>query len=287
MKNLVLSFAVVTLIGAAGVLAYAFWPPDHTEPLSPPTGADHRVPTPSTESPLTVLKGPQKGLRVLFVGNSHTFTHNVPELVTKISAASNVDRPLLSMSEAPGGYSFKMHAEGSRVDQLLGQVKWDLVVLQDQSAMPYQTRAQRNAETLPFARKLDEKIRDSGARTVLFMTWGYEADFLPMQQRSRQAYEDLGRELEADVVPVGLAWEKAFKSRPGLDLWMDGNHATMKGAYLAACTFFAAFYGKSPVGNPFTAGLDAADARFLQESALAAVPLQPGGLAAKTPGRVP
>src|SRR5262245_2898278 len=153
--------------------------------------------------------------------------------------------------------------------------------------MPNQTRAQRNEETLPFARKLNDRIRESGARTVLFMTWGYQAGFASMQPRATAAYQELAKELKTDLVPVGLAWDKALKARPDLDLWMDGNHATMKGAYLAACTFFAAFYGKSPVGNSFTAGLDAADARFLQESALAVVPIQPGGLAEKAPGRMP
>jgi hypothetical protein len=41
-------------------------------------------------------------------------------------------------------------------------------------------------------------------------------------------------------------------------------HPSLAGTYLAACTFYAALYGKSPVGNPYAADLDADTARFLQ-----------------------
>lgn len=239
------------------------------------------------KSPLDDFKGNKHGLRVLFVGNSHTVVNNVPELVTKLAKAANEDRPLMAFTEAPGGTSFKMHWDNGKVQKLLTEVKWDIVVLQDQSAMPNQTRAQRDQETLPFARKLNDKIKESGARTVLFMTWGYQHEFIPMQKRSRDAYQALAEDLKADLAPVGAAWEKALAARPNAGLFSaDGNHAEMKGSYLAACVFYAVFYGKSPVGNSFTADLNAADARFLQESAVAVVRLQPGGLAAMAPPRV-
>ena len=37
--------------------------------------------------------------------------------------------------------------------------------------------------------------------------------------------------------------------------------------YLAACTVYASLFQKSPVGLPYTAGLDVATARFLPEVA--------------------
>jgi hypothetical protein len=232
--------------------------------------------------------GTQKGLRVLFVGNSHTFTNDLPGLVAKLAKAANEERPLLAASEAPGGTSFQMHWNNGRVQQRLTEVKWDLVVLQDQSVMPNLTRSEFEEQTLPFARKLNEVITASGARTVLFMTWGYKHDFVAMQRRADAAYRELTNTLKADLVPVGSAWAKARATRANTELWSaDGNHADERGSYLAACCFYAAFYGKSPVGNSFTAGLSADEAKFLQETAVSAVELKPGGLAALAPGRVP
>lgn len=286
MKKLVPLLAILTVLLIAltitgvfaAVTAFVFW---READSGPAKNQSHAV-----KNPMADLRGPAKGLRVLFVGNSHVTTHDLPELVTKLAAAGNVDRPLMACSQAPGGTSFKMHWEQGQVQRLLDEVKWDLVVLQDQSAMPNFSRAERNRETLPYARKLDEKIKASGARTVLFMTWGYKDFFVPMQKQAQVAYQELADDLKADLVPVGAAWERAQQARPNLDLWsVDGNHADLKGAYLSACVFYTAFYGQSPVGNSFTAGLADADARFLQETAANVVPLHPGGFAAKAPGR--
>jgi len=127
MKKQIILLGSVALIGVAAIFVIAGLvegPPKQQSgtPISPAT--------------MEELTGSKKGLRVLFVGNSHVFTNNVPELVTKLSQADNVDRPLMTFAEAPGGTSFKMHWENGRVQKLLGEVKWDLVVLQDQSAMP-------------------------------------------------------------------------------------------------------------------------------------------------------
>jgi hypothetical protein len=41
----------------------------------------------------------------------------------------------------------------------------------------------------------------------------------------------------------------------------------MAGTYLASCVVFSALTGRSPVGNPYLAGLDDATAKMLQTAA--------------------
>jgi hypothetical protein len=54
-------------------------------------------------------------------------------------------------------------------------------------------------------------------------------------------------------------------------LWSwDGTHPSTAGSYLDACVFYAALTGRSPEGNPYTAGLDLGQARFLQQMAAGA-----------------
>jgi hypothetical protein len=70
------------------------------------------------------------------------------------------------------------------------------------------------------------------------------------------------------VIPAGLAFAKAIARRPELELYQpDKRHPTLAGTYLAACTTYAAVLKKSPVGNPYRAGLDAELAAFLQSVA--------------------
>jgi hypothetical protein len=47
----------------------------------------------------------------------------------------------------------------------------------------------------------------------------------------------------------------------------DKRHPSPAGSYLTAATIVASVYGVSPVGATFTAGLDPAVARHLQETA--------------------
>ena len=63
----------------------------------------------------------------------------------------------------------------------------------------------------------------------------------------------VGNEIGALIIPVGLAYQEAYRQRPGIKLQMgyDGSHPTVAGQYLAGAVVYGSLYGKSPVGNPY------------------------------------
>ena len=70
------------------------------------------------------------------------------------------------------------------------------------------------------------------------------------------------------MVPAGLAFARSVAARPDVNLYVaDKRHPSPAGSYLAACTVLASVFGVSPVGNTYTAGLDPAVARHLQQTA--------------------
>ena len=72
-----------------------------------------------------------------------------------------------------------------------------------------------------------------------------------MQEGLNQAYFSLAKALQADVAPVGTAWQWALREDPALELYMrDGSHPSPDGTYLAACVFYATLLDKNPVGLP-------------------------------------
>lgn len=81
----------------------------------------------------------------------------------------------------------------------------------------------------------------------------------------------VGNEVGALVIPVGLAFEEAYRRKPDLQLHKtyDGSHPNMFGTYLAACVVFASLYGKSPVGNAYDyfGAVDKDSAAYLQQVA--------------------
>jgi hypothetical protein len=175
---------------------------------------------------------------------------------------------------AASNWRLEKAAEDDGLDRLLLEVDWDIVVLQEHSRKLSFSPEYRRKETDPYARAI---IARSGARALLFMTWGYRGGddgnvpgdtYTAMQQRVAYNYRDLGEELGARVAPVGIAWALALQRRPGIDLWRrDGVHPSKRGSYLGACVFYAVLTGRDPTGNSFTAGIDTAEARFLQHVA--------------------
>ena len=115
-----------------------------------------------------------------------------------------------------------------------------------------------------YAKKNSEIVRAKGAKPVFFMSWAY-ADKPEMTAQLAEAYTVAGNENNALVIPAGLAFARAISKQPELNLYVaDKRHPSLAGTYLATCVVFAALTGRSPVGNPYLAGIDAPTASFLQ-----------------------
>ncbi len=220
-----------------------------------------------TSTPVPTPTGPT---RVLFVGNSLTFFNDLPEVFAAL-ARSGGHSVEVDMS-AQGGQTLAGHATSPATLKKLDGQRWDLIVLQEQSRIPA-IAAQRSEQMLPAVRLLDEKAAESGADTVLFVTWasrdglpgaGFK-DYVAMQSAIEAGYLEVAGEIGAMVAPVGAAWQRALEEHPELELWQrDGIHPSPEGTYLAACVFHATLLGESPAGAGYLAGLPEETARFLQ-----------------------
>lgn len=141
------------------------------------------------------------------------------------------------------------------------------MVLQDVSGGPLA----RKDQMFEYARKLNAAITSQGAKTLLYMTWSWpKPDAQPV---ITAAYQELAKDLNAQLVPVGIAWDATLKAHPDIGLFAnDKHHPSPAGTYLAACAFYAVIYGRTPEGLPNTAkDLKDTDAGLLQKQALAAV----------------
>jgi hypothetical protein len=232
---------------------------------------------PNLRGDIALARSDRPGLRVLFVGNSFTFRNSLPRLVHELAAGDPGAPPIFSVEYAAGGWSLHQANKDDGLDKLLREVQWDVVVLQEKSWLLSLPEGQWRRETYPAARALHEKITGAGARTVLFMTWGYvrgdrlhepHDTYTAMQLRLADGYSRLGSELGVQVAPAGLAWAEALRREPRLDLWAgDGQHPGRLGSYLAACVFYAILSGREPTRSRFTAGIQPGQARLLQQLA--------------------
>lgn len=212
-------------------------------------------------------------LHVFFIGNSYTNTNDLPEMFAALARSAGC---MLEVgASAPSGWTLSDHARAKRTLSSLAKQKWDFVILQEQSVIP-SVAPERNRMMYPAARSLCRKIRDRGADAIFFMTWGRRdglpslgtRDFLDMQVKLYYAYLSIARELNAELAPVGIAWEREVQQDSTPDLWQtDGTHPSEKGTYLTACVFYAVIYQQSPEGLTYTDGLSLETARHLQKIA--------------------
>jgi hypothetical protein len=147
--------------------------------------------------------------------------------------------------------------------------QFEAVVVMDCSQCPIHPQLKATFEE--YAKKQSDIVRKHGARPIFFMSWAYK-DRPEMTAQLAEAYTLAANRNDALVIPAGLAFAKAVAKRPELELYQpDKRHPTLAGTYLAACASYAAVYGKSPVGNAYTAGVDRDTAAFLQAVAWEAV----------------
>jgi hypothetical protein len=194
--------------------------------------------------------------RVLFIGNSYTYFNNLPEMLRGLAASRGLEIDV--QMATTGGWKLAdhwTHAE-SAAHRLLRDRKWDIVVLQEQSTLGSTTvidgvaRVGADDQFQQYAKLWQEEIHRAGMTPAFYLTWAKKG--APQDQDALdRAYVSAARAAHALVVPVGRAWKSAREHHAGIELFQpDGSHPSPAGTYLAACTFFAALFDRSPVGLP-------------------------------------
>lgn len=201
-------------------------------------------------------------LNVLFIGNSFTARNDVPALLANLAAAH--EKQLQYQLISAGGASLRMHWNKGEAQRVIEQSKFDYVVLQEQSTLPNKN-ARRMHENI---RLFDEVIKNSGAKTALYLTWARQ-NAPQTQVAINEAYATIGEELGATIIPVGIAWQNFLRQHQNPILHdKDLSHPTLAGSYLAACIFFAVLFDENPVGiSAEIKGITLAETTLLQKTA--------------------
>ena len=177
-------------------------------------------------------------MRILMLGNSFTYFHDMPKMLAAVLGEEVV-------AHTRGGAFLHEHLDpqeelGAKTLRALKEEKWDYVVLQVQSKAPIFARA----DFMNSVRRLCELIRDNGAKPVLYATWAYRADSeklastgLSVSEMDRGLYDSYhaaAEENNALIADVGKVFT-ALRSYAEL-LEPDDFHPSAAGSVLAAET---------------------------------------------------
>ena len=170
-------------------------------------------------------------MKVLFIGNSHTYFNDMPELFARMVEKTVGDKPQTVML-AFSGRELDWHRNeyfSLRFNLMYGG--YDYCVFQ-QAAHPYPPVE----ATLRDGREIAALCQRHGTRPVVFMTWA-EKLAPENQQIMIDTCEKLAEESGALLAPIGRIWKELRRREPEIDLYFeDGAHAGTYGDFLIAAT---------------------------------------------------
>lgn len=175
-------------------------------------------------------QGNDRDLRVLFIGNSLTYSHDIPAQVAGLGEAS--DGPRVHASQVVfGGYSLEDHwNQGDALDSI-ARGGWDFVIMQQGPSTVPENRAQLVEWSIRFA----ERIRAAGARPAIYMIWPSNGDF----DAVARSYTDAAQAVDGMLIPAGEAFRAVARDHPEIEIFdFDRFHPSPAGAYLAALVIY-------------------------------------------------
>ncbi|MEX2179318.1 MAG: hypothetical protein WD801_11440 [Gemmatimonadaceae bacterium] len=185
-----------------------------------------------------------EGRRILFVGNSYLYTQHIPSIVVALADSAGGDK-LAALTVAAPDVALIDHWNSGVATGEIRRGGWDWVVLQQGPSSVEVNRDSLRLVTALFA----AEMATVHARPALFSAWPQASrrqDF----PRAIESYTLAAQDVDGVLLPVAAAWLAAWERDATINLYADGLHPSVEGAYLSALVIYARLLEKTPRGLP-------------------------------------
>ena len=174
-----------------------------------------------------------KKVKILFIGNSHTYYHDLPAWVALIAREEGFECEVTML--AHGGWYLHQHVKEPDVRFNIKYGHYDYVVLQEHSH-PF--------DDIPgyieAAQTLSGWMKEAGSTPVIYGTWARK-DEESAQETMNTVNRKLAEDIGAVYAPVGESWWSMRRNYPEIEMYdEDGGHASERGIEYAAKVIWAA-----------------------------------------------
>jgi hypothetical protein len=175
------------------------------------------------------------GLHLLFLGNSLTYTHDVPRLVARLAVGAGRDEPIIVTRALPN-YALEDHWNDGTTRGVLRAGRFAFVVMQQGPS----TQADSRVHLIEWVRTWSDEARSVSAQPAVYGVWPPAGGNLDAGITN---YADAATAAGARLFPVGAVWRAAWRDDPALPLaGPDGFHPSPHGAWLAAAVITVGIY---------------------------------------------
>lgn len=168
-----------------------------------------------------------KHLRILFIGNSHTYMNDLPACVKSLAREEGYSCDVTML--AHGGWYLSEHVKEPQTKFNVMYGDYDYIVLQEHSH-PFDRIDDYRSAVKTISALADK----AGSRIVIYGTWARKDD-KASQDYMNKVNRDIADKNGAILAPVGEHWWSYIDSRPDLEFYdEDGAHASRAGTEFAA-----------------------------------------------------
>jgi len=240
----------------------------------------------------------QTPTKVLFIGNSLTYYHEMPSLLQAMLDESADNYEIEQSTYA--GYTLKGHLDhiiiGEHQDGVYTRQKeegettatikkleannYDYIILQEQTGGAAIPEMREIFLTKTLAR-YEDLIDTNKTKIILFQNFPIQKNYprkycksIDDKKYCSELFNNLEEEMavirrgfegsKKDVVKVGEAYYEVIKNHPEINLYSDESHPSKEGAFLSALVFYQYFTKGKTTQLKYIANLNVKDADILK-----------------------
>lgn len=214
--------------------------------------------------------------KVLFLGNSFTYTYDIPTLFNGFATAAGIPVTIDQNTQAGMAVADEQitgHVHDATSQAKISSQQWDFIVIQDNMGDYV------NAAGIPsscgnanVALYNQIKANNPCTRIIYFAGWGPFAGAFSgddAQSCIDRIYANmlyLNNGIGAEIVtPIGKAWKSSLTQLPSVNLYYSDNvHPSLEGSYLAAATIFTSIFKIDPTNLSYTGAVNSSTAQTMR-----------------------
>ena len=178
-----------------------------------------------------------KSTKVLFVGNSKTYVHDIPSKFQHIAESEGYKVSVSSVTQ--GGKTLSYLA--SNYKSQITSSAYDCVIMQEQTDA-YASGGSTYSNGISAVANL-VKSKNPNVKTYVRALWILDSSSASELNKAYAATEKYAESTSSGVIYDGKAFENSRKKYPNINLYGDERHQSEAGAYLSALVIYNTISG--------------------------------------------
>ena len=185
----------------------------------------------------------QQTSHILFVGNSLTYTNDLPAIVARLAKEKGID--VTTEMLAFPDYALEDHWNEGRMQTLIKEKQFDFVIVQQGPS----SQAGGRAMLLDYGARIKTLCEENKAKLAFFMVWPAFANLHTFDSVIKN-YSDAATSTHSLLCPAGAVWKQHFTGTHDYSYYgPDQFHPSEKGSEAAAGVIVETLFGSNSVSG--------------------------------------